>query len=67
MASAKAWIKASRLRTLPLAVTSVLMGTAIAVESGASFNKWVLGFATVVYLQVLANYANEGLKSTLCC
>lgn len=61
MASAKAWIKASRLRTLPLAVTSVLMGTAIAVESGASFNKWVLGFAmlTVVYLQVLANYAND--------
>ena len=61
MASAKAWFKASRLRTLPLAVTSVLMGTAIAVESGAIFNKWVFGFATltVVYLQILANYAND--------
>lgn len=61
MATAKAWIKAARPRTLPLAVTSVMIGTAIAVNSGASFNPWVFGFAmlTVVYLQVLANFAND--------
>ena len=37
------------------------MGTAVAVHSGASFNKWVFGFTllTVVYLQVLANFAND--------
>lgn len=61
MASAKAWIKAARPRTLPLAITCVLLGTAVAIKNGAAFNQWVFGFTllTVVYLQVLANFAND--------
>lgn len=62
----KAWISAMRLRTLPLALSCVLMGGAMAALAG-SF-KWhvmVLIALTTVLLQVLSNLANDlgdGLK-----
>jgi len=67
MASLKAWVKAGRPRTLPLAITCVLIGAAISLSHisldqlpDARFYT-VLGLTllTVIYLQVLANYAND--------
>lgn len=67
MASFGAWIKAARLRTLPLAVTCVLVGASVARFGDSQHTQTetqfyaVLGFAllTVIYLQVLANFAND--------
>ena len=60
------WIQAARLRTLPLAVTCVLMGAAVAQAEGldaagsARFQPVVIGaLMTVILLQVLANFAND--------
>ena len=61
-----AWLSASRPRTLPLALSCVLMGGAVALASGLDSNGearfWpVLAGAaiTVALLQVTANYAND--------
>lgn len=68
MAKIQAWIKAGRPRTLPLAVTCVLIGAAVSLSSEASANNQpdtafytVLGLVllTVIYLQILANFAND--------
>jgi 1,4-dihydroxy-2-naphthoate octaprenyltransferase len=54
------WIKAARLRTLPLAFSSVLMGGGIAF-SDESFNHLAFVFAalTAFLLQILSNFAND--------
>lgn len=54
------WVKAARLRTLPLAFSSIIMGTALAIKSDA-FNIGILIFAllTTLLLQVLSNFAND--------
>ena len=56
----KPWISAARLRTLPLALSSIITGTACALYFGF-FNWQVFIFAllTTVVLQVLSNYAND--------
>ena len=60
------WISAARPRTLPLAVTCVLIGGSLAKAHGlndagtARFTPVVFGaLVTVVLLQVLANFAND--------
>ena len=60
------WIKAARLRTLPLAATCVLLGGALAKASGLDaagevrFTPVVIGaLITVGLLQILANFAND--------
>ena len=60
------WMNATRPRTLPLAVTCVLLGGALAKAHGlneaglARFTPVVVGaLITVVLLQVLANLAND--------
>ena len=56
----KHWLKAFRLRTLPLAFSSVLTGTAIAKEIGIF--DWVifsLAITTTLFLQILSNLAND--------
>lgn len=62
----QAWTMAARLRTLPLAVTCVLLGAALAQSSGLGpeaqhqFTVVVAGaMLTVILLQVLANFAND--------
>ena len=60
MSKLQSWIKASRLRTLPLSVSGVLMGSLLALSQHA-FN-WkilVLALATTLFLQVLSNFAND--------
>lgn len=55
------WINAMRLRTLPLAISGILMGTALAELSGYESDKLItfLALLTAVLLQVLSNLAND--------
>ncbi|MDC3209586.1 1,4-dihydroxy-2-naphthoate polyprenyltransferase [Chitinophagales bacterium] len=56
----KVWISAARLRTLPLALSSIFFGTAAAIYHG--FFTWqifTLAVSTTICLQVLSNYAND--------
>ncbi len=60
MSKIKVWLTAFRLRTLPLAFSSILMGSFLAVEQG-SF-KWEifsLAILTTLFLQILSNLAND--------
>ncbi|MFN8355616.1 MAG: 1,4-dihydroxy-2-naphthoate polyprenyltransferase [Spirosomataceae bacterium] len=54
------WIQAARPRTLPLALSSILMGSFLAASTG-QFSWKIFGLAalTTVLLQVLSNFAND--------
>lgn len=54
------WLSAFRLRTLPLALSSIFMGAAIVSEHPADF-VLILGLAalTTLFLQILSNLAND--------
>jgi 1,4-dihydroxy-2-naphthoate octaprenyltransferase len=63
------WIKAARLRTLPLALSCILMGASLAIINDFNLDTYVftLTLITTVLLQVLSNYANDygdGVKGT---
>ena len=60
MMNTQAWLSATRPRTLPLALSSILMGSFLAASHG-SFSAWVLGLCalTTIFLQVLSNLAND--------
>jgi 1,4-dihydroxy-2-naphthoate polyprenyltransferase len=68
-ATARDWIGAARLRTLPLAVSPVLVGTGAALLGSAEFH-WVIALACLavaVLLQIGVNYANDysdGVRGT---
>lgn len=58
--SFSSWIKASRLRTLPLALSSIFMGSFLAIHDG-TYN-WLIIFlaaVTTTFLQILSNLAND--------
>ncbi len=58
--SVKSWIEAARLRTLPLSLSTMIMGHSIAHADG-SF-RWiiaVLSLLTAISLQILSNLAND--------
>ncbi len=57
----KYWIKAARLRTLPLALSCILMGASLAIINNYKIQPKVLflAFVTTVLLQVLSNFAND--------
>ncbi len=62
MSKVKSWLYAFRLRTLPLALSSILTGSAIAyVDNGLSINKtaFALCLLTTLLLQILSNLAND--------
>lgn len=68
MKKIKPWLSAMRLRTLPLSVSGIILGTCFATYNGR-FNWWVLVLAilTTVSLQILSNLANDygdGVKGT---
>ena len=68
MSNTKAWLQAARLRTLPLSVSGILVGSFYAFSQGLE-NYAILGFAllTTLGLQVLSNFANDygdGVKGT---
>jgi 1,4-dihydroxy-2-naphthoate octaprenyltransferase len=68
-AAARDWIGAARLRTLPLAITPVLIGTGAARLVDGLFH-WVIALACLavaVFLQIAVNYANDysdGIRGT---
>jgi 1,4-dihydroxy-2-naphthoate polyprenyltransferase len=54
----KDWIKAFRLRTLPLAFSSIITGTAIAIEH-FDVVIFILAILTTLFLQILSNLSND--------
>lgn len=69
----KNWIKAARLRTLPLSMSGIIMGSFIArwklLEQGKTWDWTIFALALLVTLlyQVLSNFANDygdGVKGT---
>ncbi|PKD19341.1 1,4-dihydroxy-2-naphthoate octaprenyltransferase [Salegentibacter salinarum] len=68
MGKINSWISAARLRTLPLSVSGIIVGTTIAVEQGFfNISIFSLALATTLGLQVLSNFANDygdGIKGT---
>lgn len=68
MKKIKPWLSAMRLRTLPLSVSGIILGTCFAYYNG-KFSPWVLVLAilTTISLQILSNLANDygdGVKGT---
>jgi len=60
MASVKSWIKAARLRTLPLAMSGILMGAALSYFDGGFQAKiTVLAIVTALFIQIFSNFAND--------
>ena len=62
MSNFQAWIYAFRLRTLPLALSSILAGSSIAYadnKAGFSFIVFGLTVLTTLLLQILSNLAND--------
>jgi len=60
MRKLKPWLSAMRLRTLPLSVSGIILGTCFAYYNG-HFSPWVLVLAilTTISLQILSNLAND--------
>jgi 1,4-dihydroxy-2-naphthoate octaprenyltransferase len=64
----KHWIEAARVRTLPLSVSGIIVGSFYAMSQGM-FNWNIVAFAllTTLGLQILSNFANDygdGVKGT---
>jgi len=60
MASLKSWIKAARLRTLPLAMSGILMGAALSyLDRGFNLTVTVLSVVTALFIQIFSNFAND--------
>ncbi|HEV7379326.1 MAG TPA: 1,4-dihydroxy-2-naphthoate polyprenyltransferase [Dyadobacter sp.] len=56
----KSWIEAARPRTLPLALSCILMGSFLASSTGTfSWTVALLSVLTTILLQVLSNFAND--------
>ena len=65
----KYWIQAARLRTLPLALSCILMGAGLAKLCAfeITLSTFTLAIITTLLLQVLSNYANDygdGIKGS---
>ena len=58
--SVRVWIEAARLRTLPLALSSIGMGSFLAAYQGHfRWSVFLLASLTTILLQVLSNFAND--------
>lgn len=55
----KNWLKAFRLRTLPLAFSVIIAGSAIAMGPNFSITIFALTLTTTLFLQILSNLAND--------
>lgn len=60
MTKSQAWVHAFRLRTLPLSLSGIILGSFIA-KSAGYWNPVIFGFAllTTVLFQILSNLAND--------
>lgn len=60
MATPQSWIKAARLRTLPLALSGILMGAALAYfDGGFNSRVTILAIVTALFIQIFSNFAND--------
>ena len=68
MAKFRAWLNAARLRTLPLSLSGILVGTALANIYGHwDLYIFILALLTTVAFQITSNFANDygdGVKGT---
>ncbi|MGG5505952.1 MULTISPECIES: 1,4-dihydroxy-2-naphthoate octaprenyltransferase [unclassified Myroides] len=71
MSKTKTWVSAARLRTLPLSISGIIVGTACAFPSYAHHPNFYLIFffaiLTTLLFQILSNFANDygdGVKGT---
>lgn len=68
MSFVKAWVNAARLRTLPLSISGILVGTGIAsMYTTIDYLVFTLAILTTVGFQVTSNFANDygdGVKGT---
>ncbi|NKQ38827.1 MAG: 1,4-dihydroxy-2-naphthoate polyprenyltransferase, partial [Methanosarcinales archaeon] len=68
MPSIKSWLKAARLRTLPLSLSGIILGSFLAYSNGFfNFSILLLAILTTVGFQVISNFANDygdGVKGT---
>jgi len=64
----KAWIKAARLRTLPLSLSGIIIGSSIAYSDGVfKIGIFIFAMLVTVGFQVISNFANDygdGVKGT---
>ena len=64
----KAWISAARIRTLPLSVSGILIGSSFAYFSEKfTFSVFFIAILTTISYQLLSNFANDygdGVKGT---
>ena len=62
------WVQAARLRTLPLSVSGIIMGNALALNhNDFSFIIFLLSILTAIAFQIVSNFANDygdGIKGT---
>jgi len=60
MVKIEAWVKAFRLRTLPLSLSSVLLGSLLALnQDQLSVSVLIGALVTTLFLQILSNLAND--------
>ena len=60
MQKIKPWIGAMRLRTLPLSLSGIILGSGVAYHHGYwDLNIFLLAMATTVLFQILSNFAND--------
>ena len=68
MTKVGAWLNAARLRTLPLSISGILVGTALAAsQESANTLIFVLALCTTIGFQITSNFANDygdGVKGT---
>lgn len=68
MSKTKAWLNAARLRTLPLSLSGIIVGTALAGFYGyIDYTIFVLALMTTIGFQITSNFANDygdGVKGT---
>jgi len=64
----KSWISAARLRTLPLSLSGIVLGSFLAYSNGYfNFSILILAILTTIGFQVISNFANDygdGVKGT---
>lgn len=54
------WLSAIRLRTLPLALSSIIMGAFLATVKGVfKWDIFIMSIITTIFLQILSNLAND--------
>lgn len=60
MSKTVAWIKAFRLRTLPLSLSGIIVGSSIALSQGHwNTTIFILAMLTTLFFQILSNLAND--------